>query len=274
MEVLNVTDKILRSGVPHAVETSLVTRNAINPKHAFLEVDPSKERALVDFDKSDAESPSSSQTDPVAKSVPENLNAGGTGPLLQTALKTRETLSTSKAHIRDNIQALDKLAQSDNWQSLGLEKTQDNHQLVESTQRIQKEIHRIRKKKSIENWQTKPDDTVADNFQSLGQSQHIQETKLYLEKKSIKDNRQKAPEIKLNRAMPDLSTAGQTPQPSNPAHSQVTTDSSDKKSLSRGERNAFEAESVEEDALQMRMKKIKASVRDVNDTLSDFNPKT
>ena len=216
---MNLPDNILRSGVPHAVETNLVTRHAINPRHTFLDTEPPTEAG--DSDPSgDLPRHGKGELDEVAPTVPSE-------------------------HLRDNVQALDKHGHTDNWQSLGQEHWHDNRQAAEGT-------------------------VFKDNHQSLGPTPAIQEKKLYLEKKSIKDLRLKVAQRNTARSAPELREAHTATLPASAAVSGVALrKGADKKQTSAALSNAKQQE---DDALRARMKKLKATVRDVNDTLSDLDP--
>ena len=230
--VNDVTDDIFRSGVPHAVETNLVTRNAINPRHSFVEGDPSTEKEV------DAEHHAS-----------------------QTSQHTGESAaapSDPNAALHDNIQALDKQAYSDNWQSLAGGALKDNLQSLGKEQ-----LH--------DNRQAIEDGVFTDNYQSLGASQSIQENKLYLEKKSIKDNRQKVSETAVQRAAPQMpatpnATAPKTALDSQPVDAKVAA------GAVQGKASHPAAKIQDDDELRARMEKLKATVRNVSETLSDLDP--
>ncbi len=238
--VNDVTDDIFRSGVPHAVETNLATRNAVNPRHAFLDVDPAVERAALDLQAASEPTPKPEETPPpsplVVKEEPVHVS-----PTQQSdVLNTRDTLSATKEHIRDNIQALEKLAHSDNWQSVGKEAYRDNRQ------RLGKEHY-------------------LDNDQSLGATQSIHDSKFYLEKKSIRDNRQKISESATQRAAPQFPVPAKTTSV-HTAHPVSENKAQVKPSISA-------RVTQDDDEFRARMKKLKATVRDVNDSLSDLDPK-
>lgn len=206
--------------MPHAVETNLVTRNAVNPRHAFSEDDLAAEHAQLD---------------------------GADSPVLAPRSRAENDAPVvAGEHLSDNIQALDKANLTDNWQSLGKTHVQDNLQDIAT-------------------------DAFNDNRQSLGPSQSIQDNKLYLEKKSIKDNRQKVVSSNVQRAAPQLPEDVLAALTSQSMAPQVTS-----RSASQNQHNAVVANSTkptEEDELRARMKKLKATVRDVNHTLSDLDPK-
>jgi hypothetical protein len=227
-ETLQLPDNIFRSGVPHAVETNLVTRNAVNPRHAFSDSNPAEQ---------DASSDNAEHAAHEAKLAGDN-NA----PVVPSEHFTDNLQAEGKSKLTDNLQALDKSNITDNWQSLGKAHQQDNLQEVGA-------------------------DAFNDNRQSLGPSQSIQEQKLYLEKKSIKDNRQKVASSMVQRAAPQMpSHLAASPVPSSATQTPLNaTAGTQNKATTAGVTH-----STEDDELRARMKKLKATVRDVNHTLSDL----
>ena len=227
-----MTDEILRNGVRHTVTTSLVTKNAVLPQNTFIQEEAS---ALGDSGVGDAPDPSlplepSSEfqhttSDPSVKAAPPS-------PVTSNALAANDALTTIKSHIRDNIQALKNLAQSDNWQNIELDK-------------------------------------LNSNVQGLGTSRSIEENKLYLEKKSIKDNRQKISETTNGRDAANLSS---------PAEIKATGLSS--KEIERQAKEGQAGDNplsdknmpFEDSEFQMRVKKLKGHVRNVDSTLQNFDP--
>lgn len=102
-----MTDDILRSGTPHRVETSEITRHAINPRNTFLDLP--------------AQAPAQDEAAPIE---PRNLGQGvevhaSAAPPAQEPtltpeqqaqiLRTRAKLAQAKAHLRDNLQTLQNL---------------------------------------------------------------------------------------------------------------------------------------------------------------------
>lgn len=210
-------DNILRSGVPHAVETNLVTRHAINPRHQFQDTDPQgAERA--------------SEAGQAADQV-GHPHGPDQAPVLPAA------------HWQDNIQ------------SLGRTQLQDNHQLLDQDQ-LQ------------DNVQALSNAAMHDNRQSLGPAKGIEEKKLYLEKKSIRDNRQKIAPTLVERAAPQWSAPSDTePRSSNRGTAAGASTASPARASSAA------AALAHDDALRARMEKLKATVRNVNDSLSDLDDK-
>ena len=225
LTVTQVNEKIIRSGIAHSVETSQVTKNAVNPRNTFIDVDapiqeesPSPnanaqpERALVDFEKS----PDSSK---------KNLGKSNY-PVLKESFNTRDKLSTVKSHIQENIQALHKLAHSENRQSMGA-------------------------------------DRFTDNMQDTGPVEHIKDHIVYLGKKSIKDNFQKISKSAPRNLPQTLSTKPENkPLPEN-----------NKKPSQNMTASELTKNSEDEDALTIRLKQIKAKVKTVNNSLTEFEDK-
>ena len=218
-KALQLPENIFRSGVAHAVETNLVTRNAVNPRHAFSDTNAEAQDALADSAEHAAHSAKH------AGDVDAPVVAG--------------------EHITDNLQAVDKPKFTDNWQSLGKAHLQDNLQDVDT-------------------------DAFHENRQSLGDSQSIHEQKLYLEKKSIRDNRQKVTSTIVQRVAPQLPVHASAPPSQNSAPSMPVTPTS---GTPNNAMSTVAAKLAEDDELRARMKKLKATVRDVSDSLSDLAPK-
>jgi hypothetical protein len=186
-KALQLPENIFRSGVPHAVETNLVTRNAVNPRHAFSDTNAEAQDALAD------------STEHAAHSAKEVGDVDA--PVVAGEHITDNLQAVDSPKYTDNLQALDKTNVTDNWQSLGKTHLQDNLQDVDT-------------------------DAFHDNRQSLGDSQSIQEQKLYLEKKSIRDNRQKVTSTVAQRAAPQLPVHASAPPLQNSASSMPVTPTS------------------------------------------------
>ena len=227
-----MTDEILRNGVRHTVTTSLVTKNAVLPQNTFIQEQAS---ALGDSGLSDA-TPASPTHAPSSefqqtRSKPD-IEPAPSPQATADKLQANDALTTIKSHIRDNIQALKNLAQSDNWQNIDVDK-------------------------------------LNSNAQGLGTSRSIEENKLYLEKKSIKDNRQKISETTNGRDAANLSA---------PAEIKPTGSSS--KEIERQAKVGQAGDTTlpdknmpfEDSEFQMRVKKLKGHVRNVDSTLQNLDP--
>lgn len=227
-----MTDEILRNGVPHNVTTSLVTRNAVLPQNIFIKEESSK---LCDSGE-EGVTPSLVKRDPSMKFEQPSSNpepqAAPNYPVVKDKLTANDALSITKSHIRDNIQALKNLAQSDNLQPMD-------------------------------------EDEFTKNMQSLGATRLIEDNKLYLEKKSIKSNRQLIAKSTKARAAPNLTTPNAT----------TSSDLDSEGRLNQATRSQ-NAESTRKDKdgtdadneFQMRVKKLKRHVRNVDSTLQNLDP--
>ena len=210
----------------------MVTRNAVNPRHAFSDTNPEAQDPLPD------------STEHAAHTAKQAVD--GDAPVVAGEHITDNLQGADKPKFTDNWQALDTTNVTDNWQSLGKAHLQDNLQDVDT-------------------------DAFHDNLQSLGHTQSIQEQKLYLEKKSIRDNRQKVATTFVQREAPQLpaqAVASNAVQPN--ATQPVAHALADQ---SQNPPSASPSHPLEDDELRARMKKLKATVRDVNHTLSDLAPK-
>lgn len=225
-------DEILRNGVPHNVTTSLVTRNAVLPQNIFVKEesptlrDSGEEGAAPSLVKRDP-SPEFEQT----SSKPEP-QAAPNYPVAKEKLDANDALRITKSHIRDNIQALKNLAQSDNLQRID-------------------------------------GDKFNQNMQSLGASRMIEDNKLYLEKKSIKSNRQLIAKSTTGRAAPNLAIPNAT----------TSSDLNSEGRLNQATRSQNAENSLKDNdgadadnEFQMRVKKLKRHVRNVDSTLQNLDP--
>ena len=259
---MNSPENILRSGVPHAVETNLVTRHAINPRHTFLDTDAS------------VEGESKELTD--ASQVPAHVHE---------ALPPAPVIEAE--HLHDNIQAVDQTAFTDNWQSVSAHEVQDNWQSAGSHE-VSDKWQSLGKTHQHDNLQSVPIDAMQDNQQSLGGRASIEEKKLYLEKKSIRDNRQKVVDTPLERAAPQWHTpavTGQSERQGADANAVPKTvpnttlhegPNSGPNAVAQAWTSAAQHElekALDDDALRARMQKLKATVRVVNNSLSELDHK-
>jgi hypothetical protein len=225
-----VTDEVLRNGVPHNVTTSLVTHNAVLPQNIFIKDEAS---ALRDSGMGDVV-PSLVNRD---SSSEVNLTSSKPAPQAEPnypvsndKLAANDTLTNIKSHIRDNIQALKNLAHADNRQTVTA-------------------------------------DEFNQNIQSLGASRSIEENKLYLEKKSITSNRQLISKTTTERSDPNLvipNRASHSGLDSDECETQATEIKTSDKSLKDKKM------SNKDSAFQMRVKKLKKQVRNVDSTLQNL----
>jgi len=246
----------VRNGVPHTVTTSLVTHNAVLPQNMFIH----DEASPLGNSGVDGEAPMSvaPETFSAIEQTPSHpaLETAPTYPTAKDKVEAANSLNATKSHIRDNIQALKNLAQADNWQSIDVDKFNINVQEVESKKTLQ------------DNHQNAHERSVAENFQNIGASKSIQENKLYLEKKSIKSNRQLVSESTNERASANLASTTEnklTGLNSRKIESQSGEVQDGDKSLKK------KPVSSQENEFQMRVKKLKSHVRNVDNSLQNLD---
>lgn len=172
-----MTQNIIRSGVPHAVTTSVVTHDAINPRNVLLESDktpveeetPREQPSLV---KTDGNSSKSASAHPPVTANPENNKS--------ESYTINQHFAEPKGEIKSNFQKVEsqKIYQTNRQHLSNNENVVANHQKIES-------------------------DKHPDNFQSVDNVTLIEKILSFLEKKNIKDNFQSIDQT-LNRDEVDL----------------------------------------------------------------------
>jgi phosphoketolase len=227
-----VPDEILRSGVPHNVTTSVVTRNAVLPQNIFTKEDAS---ALRDSGV-DGAPPSTAMVKPAhafdKTSMSAESQASPNYPVTQDKLVTHDALTGIKSHIKDNIQALKNLAHSDNLQRTGKEE-------------------------------------INENSQSVVALRSIQENKIFLEKKSIKSNRQLISKTTNARSAASLAASNAT-NPSGLNSGELEAQATGLQNVDPSPTG--ENKSDQDSAFQQRIKKLKGHVRIVDSTLQNLDP--
>lgn len=210
-----MTQNIIRSGVPHAVTTSVVTHDAINPRNVLLESDktpieeeaPGEQPKLVKTE--GISSKSVSAHPPVTANTENNKSESYT---------TNQHFAVPKGEIKSNLQKLDveksiddnyqglnsKKHLEDNRQKLSKQAFTDNFQKVESQKIYQTNRQPLSNNVSVvANHQKIESDKHTDNFQSVDDDTLIEKILSFLEKKNIKDNFQSVDQT-LNRDEVDL----------------------------------------------------------------------
>ena len=210
-----MTQNIIRSGVPHAVSTSVVTHDAINPRNVFLESDktpieeeaPGEQPKLV---KTEGDSSKSASTHAPATANPENNKSD--------SYTTNQHFAEPKGEIKSNLQKLDdektiddnfqglnsKKHLEDNRQKLSKQAFTDNFQKVESQKIYQTNRQPLSNNENVvANHQKIESDKHQDNFQNVDDVTMIEKILSFLEKKNIKDNFQRVDQ-ELKRDEVDL----------------------------------------------------------------------
>lgn len=252
-----MTNEVLRNGVAHTVTTSLVTNNAVLPQNIFIkEAAPAPHDAASDGAELNANTPANSGEFEQTASG-KTPKAAQDYPVSTDVLHTNDALATTKSYIRDNIQALKNLAHADNWHHSARDKFSKNIEQIAS-EHI-----------TPDNKQGLQQHSVSDNFQNLGITRSIEDNKLYLEKKSIKSNRQVVAANTLERAAPTLASPGAT----NSSNLSPDALSNQATGVQKGEQSPpTDSSSNADNEFQMRIKKLKRHVRDVDNSLHDIDP--
>jgi len=234
-------DKVVRSGVAHSVVTNEITRNAINPRNEFIEIDTTP---------LDAFSETLSETH--ANSSQAALNQ----PVVQDRYDTRTSLSAPKARITRNLQKLSP------------EKPTDNNLFFESLQKLEDRIQHLREQHPTQNQQHIGRHDITDNVQSNGPIESTRDRVLYKEKKNIRKNVQHITESSPVRASANLLS----PAP------EVTTrpinlEAMNLEHLSVDDMNVLLDEAMKsfnEDELKARIRKMKERLASANQTLKEI----
>lgn len=270
--------KIVKSGIAHSVVISEVTKNAINPRNHFMEVD---EAAL-------AESERLSMPHGMFPHATATAASGSDAKPIQTpahvakteVYSARETLTEPKPHVTQNFQKLDapdatrdeKFYESlhriedrlhrlraehprDNLQHIQTDANPANHQAAGSNRRYTDNIQNIAsKKRYVDNWQKTPSTVQTDNLQDVGPVEKIEQRFEYKEKNNLKDvmvavpSRDGAP-LSGTRPAAELS-------PNAPSSPDAST------GLLTGELST-----LDEDDLRARLREIKIKLENANQSL-------
>jgi hypothetical protein len=255
-----MTEKIVRSVTAHSVETSELTKNAVNPRNSFIANDKA---ALTE---PTIEIEDSELNDKTAVSFQESaqLDIGQTPayPTITDRFDTRSKLLEVKEHIHDNRQ------------KLAIENPTDNAKFFESLHKIEARISTLRQKHPKDNHQSIASvSDHTDNIQSLDQVSY-KDTILYREKKNIHANFQSISES-LQRAQPNLPANEPLSHEDEPLAALDATsalsdevNSDDLQILLNAELGAFD-----ENGLRAKVKQMQEKLTRVNQTLKDIENK-
>lgn len=277
---------VFLNGVLHSVQTSELTKNAINPRNAFVDNgkteldDISAEFAKHPFDpiKALQIQPESSE----AKQSQSNY------PTIQDSFATDEVLSVSKTHLSRNFQKLSaepapesemfheslhnvedrihnlrKKHPSQNIQQIERHNIQNSQPSLGGVHRFDDNMQSLHQQSFPENRQMVDEKTVADNFQKLAPTENRHDTILYKEKKNIQDNLQQVAKPQIARGQGEL--RGDAP-------SENSTDLNAHQSHNDSHLPAKSAlhTPLVEDELTARVRKMKADIGKVKQTLTEI----
>ena len=277
---------VFLNGVPHSVQTSELTKNAINPRNAFIDHekneldDISADFAKHAFDPMKAlqiqpESSEAKQPEPnypTAKdsfaahdslSAPKTHLTGNIQKLSTDQSSESEMFYESLHKVEDRIQNLRKKHPSKNIQQIHPLNIEDNVQISGGINRFNDNMQSLHQKSFSENRQLIDEKTVGDNFQKLAPTENRHDNILYKEKKNIHENLQQIEAPNSGRESAALGQAIQGEKMSDlNAHalhedSQIPT-KSDSSRL------------IVEDELRARVRKMKENIGKVNQSLTDI----
>lgn len=277
-----MANDVFLNGVPHSVQTSELTKNAVNPRNTFIDTQKNELDAISDqFATQDAEcikapeaEVESKQTEKVKTSYPTLKDSFAADEFLAVSKKhisnhfqtlssegsvDRENFYESLHNVEDRIQRLRNKHPSKNIQHIGRNNLRDSLQNSGEPQRFDDNMQMLDQKRFTENRQLVDEGTVGDNFQKLSPTQSRRDNILYKEKKNIQANFQKAESLGLNRAHAVLGRSlhqDETPA-LGPNEGQNPIQSASKRQ-------------PVEDELTARVRKMKKEIGKVNQSLTDF----
>lgn len=277
---------VFLNGVPHSVQTSELTKNAINPRNAFIDNgkneldDISTEFVKPAFDPTKALQiePESSETKQSESNYPTTKDRFATHEFL-SASKTHLTRNDQKLsaepssdsemfyeslhHVEDRIQNLRKKHPSQNIQQIDRHNIQNAQHSLGNVQRLNDNLQPLHQKSFTENRQLVDEKTVEDNFQKLAPTESRRDNILYKEKKNIHDISQQIEAPNSGRSSATLGQGTQNENKSDsiahPLHAeqQIQTNSASHRLLA-------------EDQLRARVRKVKENIGKLNQSLTDI----
>lgn len=243
---------VFLNGVLHSVQTSELTKNAINPRNTFID---SGKTELDDISGEFAKHP----FDPIKalQTQPESSEAKQSQsnyPTTQDSFTTDAFLSVSKTHLSRNSQTLSAEPASE---------SEMFHDSLGGVQRFDDNMQSLHQKSFSENRQLVDEKTVADNFQKLAPTESRHDTILYKEKKNIHDNSQL---VKVPGSGRSSATLSQTRQSENKPDLSVPPFHADHSIQTKLPSHSLLAE----DKLRARVRKVKENIGKVNQSLTDI----
>lgn len=281
-----MSNDVFLNGVPHIVQTSELTKNAINPRNSFVDNEKTELGAMsAEFVKHEPEPIKLPEIKPQSSDV---TSARLNYPTTQDSISTNEFLSAPKTHITSNSQTLrsDRSSESEtfyeslhrvedrihnlrkkhpsqNMQQIESHTLQDNQQSLCGINRFYDNMQSPPQKSLSENRQLIHDKVVVDNFQKLTPTESRHDNILYKEKKNFEDNLQQVAKPQIARGLGDLRGAATSVNSADLNAHQSHDDSH------LPTKSALHTPSVE-DALSARVRKMKADIGKVKQTLTEI----
>lgn len=268
-----LSNDVFLNSTPHLVQTSELTKNAVNPRNIFMETEKaSLDDATAEFAAQPAALASTVQFETTSSDVTQQALSQ---PEIKDSYDTHTSLSVPKTHMTSNVQAVptDKSLESqtffeslhqveDRIQSLRKKHPSKNIQSL-GHHEIHDNIQALDKTSYSDNRQLISEKVVGDNFQKLSPAENRRDHMVYKEKKNILENMQhvdahppllkttrldepQKDETQANGYVPALSASNEQPHQAGLPHVFV------------------------EDELAARVRKMKEKIGKVNQSLTDF----
>lgn len=268
-----MSNDVFLNSTPHLVQTSELTKNAVNPRNMFMETEKTKlDDAAAEF----AEHPSAlANTVQFETTSSDATQQASSHPSIKDSYDTHTSLSAPKTHMTSNVQAVptDKSLENqtffeslhqveDRIQNLRKKHPSKNIQNL-GHQEIHDNIQRLDKTSYSDNRQLISEKVVGDNYQKLSPTENRRDNIVYKEKKNIHENMQsvdaRAPHLKAPNL--DHSTPTEVVPSFHPSalHDQSTPS-----------RQTNSSRIVGEDELAARVRKMKENIGKVNQSLTEF----
>jgi hypothetical protein len=145
-----MSDKILRSGIPHKVSTSELTKDAINPRNEFLD----NESNELKSDSNEAVGNKFVQSAEQSQVIKQEDSSAGVAKSIEISV---DPMALTQERIRE------KKRLDDNVVKIDLEKIVDVNQFYESLHNVQDRLHRLRKRSIEKNLQKEKLNSLEDN---------------------------------------------------------------------------------------------------------------
>lgn len=265
---------VFLNGVPHSVQTSELTKNAINPRNTFIDFEKNERNdASTEFEKHAHDSMNALQveSESLKDKQPQLIS-----PTFKNTLVAHDALSVPKTHLTDNIQKLSE------------HQSPESEMFYESLHKVEQKIQNLRVKHPSKNIQQLDHDaieenkqpagiarrfndnrqlidekTVGDNFQKLASIANKHDNILYKEKKNIHENFQAIEEPKSDRASVTL-------EHSIPSEKKSDLSAHLRHIDNQQSRQVNSTNLSVEDELHARVRKMKENISKVNQSLTDI----
>ena len=281
-----MTNDVFLNGIPHAVQTSELTKNAINPRNNFIDHPknelgdvsqefPKHEQDSIEAAKTEVEEENLKTDEPSYPAIQDSFDAHGFVVVPENHItKNFQKLSPVEAidnevfheslhKIEDRIQNLRKKHPTKNIQHLERNTVQSSRRGSGDVHRFADNMQKLNQTSFTENRQKIDEKTMEANFQKLPRTGGRRDNILYKEKKNIQANYQQADSLNISR---ESATMGDTSAPD--ARSELKSDPSLRDSqmpVPSVSRN----QSVENE-LTARVRRMREEIGKVNQSLTDF----